>query len=118
MKYFILTARQTTCTAITSFAAMKVDYDELSINQKLDLMLHMLQGISISQEYKDKLAAFARCTNAQKFELGTFQIIRKDYGNMYEFQLVQITEVYPAIRAVEEEDYQHYVEDAKDEATK
>lgn len=118
MKHYILTARETKRTELTKFAAMKTDWHELTITQRYAVFTNMLAGIALSQDRKDQLVFFCKTDNSPKFETGSFELIRIDKGNLFEFVLVEVNEIYPTFREVDDEEYAHYCEDAQDELEK
>ena len=118
MSCYILSAYTVQETTINQFAAMKSDWEKLGINQQIGCINRLLLGTILSNDNKDRLARFVRTVNMHEFALGTTKILRVDHGNMVEFLLVETTEKQPVMLDATEEEYRHYVEDAKDEAEK
>lgn len=118
MKSFILTAHEITCTTLGRFAAMKSDWEKLSLNQQIACVNRLLLGTILSQDNKDRLARFVKTVNMPEFVLGNTKITRISNGNMLEFILSETMERMPVMQDTNDETYMRFIEDAKDELEK
>jgi hypothetical protein len=117
MKNFILTAHEVKREKVARYAAMKEDWQKLSFNQQYGTLIRLLDGFSLNQTNRDCVAVFCKNTN-KTLQFSGVELMREDHGNMWEFSVWTIHESFPCMRAVDDAEYGHYVEDAEDEETK
>lgn len=118
MKCYFLTAHQTNVEVVGKIAAMKEDWETLSINQQIGCITKLFGDVVFSCENQQKIVQFVRTLNCTETSIGSMKVARTTHDNMLEF-VVTITKETPSVMTeVSEEDYRHYVEDAQDELSK
>lgn len=120
MKNFIIMSGTVRKTVVARLQAMKSDWKNLALNERMTYVNRLLNGYSVSDTQKQAIYAFLRDVDQQqkKLTLNCKELICTDFGNSLEFQVIEVSETYPTIREVTDEEYNRFSEDAEDELTK
>jgi len=117
MKNFVLMSGSITRTDVARFAYMKEDWKQLSFQQQYACVMKLVSTMSLSQQQKDDIVNLIK-GNKNVINLPGAELSYAENEVGVEIKLIYIDEKYPCMVEVTDEEYEHYLDDIKDELGK